>query len=144
MERRIPLHRGRFDQPRVQETFVWDMQQWPLPAGDSVQFYVEVYDNDTISGPKKGVSPTLTLKVRNREQEHETLEKLQEAVADTLLELLADHLELTEHVQEWREQVEVGKALDRAGSPKPRRSNVPPWNARTTGPATAGRLAGAT
>ena len=112
-ERRIPLHRGRFDQPRVQETFVWDMQQWPLPAGDSVQFYVEVYDNDTISGPKKGVSSTLTLKVRNREQEHEALEKLQEAVADTLLELLADHLELTEHMQEWREQVETGKTLDR-------------------------------
>ena len=59
------------------------------------------------------MSSTLTLKVRNREQEHEALEKLQEAVADTLLELLADHLELTDDMQEWREQAETGKALDR-------------------------------
>jgi hypothetical protein len=112
-ERRIPLRRGRFEQPRVQETFAWDMQQWPLPAGDTVQFFVEVYDNDTISGPKKGLSQTLTLKVRNREQEHEELEKLQEDVANALLDLLADHLELTEHLQAWREQVDTGQPLNR-------------------------------
>jgi TPP-dependent trihydroxycyclohexane-1,2-dione (THcHDO) dehydratase len=87
------------------------------------------------------VSPTLTLKVRNREQEHEALEKLQEAVADTLLELLADHLELTEHVQEWREQVEVGKALDRDRLTQAQEKQRAAMERRTTGPATAGRLA---
>jgi hypothetical protein len=112
-EHRIPLHRGRFDHLRVQDTFAWDMQQWPPPAGDTVQFFVEVYDNDTISGPKKGVSQTLTLKIRNREQEHAELEKLQQEVADALLDLLADHLELTDHVQEWREQLEAGQTLNR-------------------------------
>jgi hypothetical protein len=103
-EQRIALHQGRFARHRVQETFTWDMHQWPLPSGDTVQFYIEVYDNDTISGPKKGVSQTLTLKVRNREQEHEELEKLQQEVAEALLDLLGDHLELAEQFREWREQ----------------------------------------
>ncbi|MGQ4809446.1 hypothetical protein NKDENANG_02863 [Candidatus Entotheonellaceae bacterium PAL068K] len=102
-EQRIPLWQGHFAHRRLQETFIWDIGQWPLPAGDTVQFYLEVYDNDTISGPKKGVSQTLTLKVRNREQEHEELERLQEEIADALLDLLGDHLELAEQLQEWRE-----------------------------------------
>jgi hypothetical protein len=108
-ERRIPLHQGRFEQSRIQETFLWDMQQWPLPGGETLQFYIEVYDNDTISGPKKGVSETLTLKVRNREQEHAELAQLQEEVADALLDLLADHLELAEQFRDWQQQAEKGQ-----------------------------------
>ena len=103
VERRIALHQGRFDHRQAVEKHVWDIYQHPLPAGAIVQVYVEVYDNDTISGPKKGVSKTLTLKIRNREQEHQALEQLQEEMADALLDLLADHLELAEQVTDLRE-----------------------------------------
>jgi hypothetical protein len=113
-ERRIALRQGRFDNRRVQETFLWDMQQWPLPAGDTVQFYVEVYDNDTISGPKKGTSQTLTLKIRNREQEHAELERLQGDMANALLDLLAEHLQLADQLQEWRQQADTGTVPDQA------------------------------
>ena len=106
---RIPLHKGRFANRQVQETFAWDMNQWPLPSGETVQVYVEVYDNDTISGPKKGVSQTLTLKIHSREQEHQNLEQLQEEVAAAVLDLLADHLDLTEQLRTWQEQAEAGK-----------------------------------
>jgi DNA repair ATPase RecN len=106
---RIPLHKGRFDNRQVQETFTWDMNQWPLPSGDSVQVYIEVYDNDTISGPKKGVSQTLTLKIHSREQEHQNLEQLQEEVAAAVLDLLADHLDLAEQLRTWQEQADTGK-----------------------------------
>jgi Domain of unknown function (DUF4175) len=106
---RIPLHRGRFGNRQVQETFAWDMNQWPLPSGETVQVYIEVYDNDTISGPKKGVSQTLTLKVHSREQEHQNLEQLQEEVAAAVLDLLADHLDLAEQLRTWQEQSEAGK-----------------------------------
>ncbi len=106
---RISLHKGRFANRQVQETFAWDMNQWPLPSGETVQVYVEVYDNDTISGPKKGVSQTLTLKVHSREQEHQNLEQLQEEVAAAVLDLLADHLDLAEQLRPWQEQAEAGK-----------------------------------
>ncbi len=104
VEHRLPLHQGRFDQRRVTEQFSWDLYQHPLPAGDTVQVYIEVYDNDTISGPKKGVSETLTLKVRNREEEHQALEDLQRDISDALLDLLADHLELADDFETWRDQ----------------------------------------
>jgi uncharacterized protein DUF4175 len=106
---RIPLYKGRFANRQVQETFAWDMNQWPLPSGETVQVYIEVYDNDTISGPKKGVSQTLTLKVHSREQEHQNLEQLQEEVAAAVLDLLADHLDLAEQLRTWQEQAEPGK-----------------------------------
>ncbi len=102
MEHRLPLHQGRFDSRRTTERFAWDMYQHSLPPGETVQVYIEVYDNDTISGPKKGVSQTLTLKVRNREQEHQDLEALQREIADALLDLLADHLELADDMANWR------------------------------------------
>jgi hypothetical protein len=104
VEQRISLHPGRFAHRRVEEMFAWDMYHRPLPAGDTIQAYVEVYDNDTISGPKRGVSSVLTLHVRNREQEHEALEQLQDEMAETLLDLLADHLELAEQLSTWREE----------------------------------------
>ncbi len=106
---RVPLHKGRFANRQVQETFAWDMNQWPLPAGETVQVYIEVYDNDTISGPKKGVSQMLTLKVHSREQEHQNLEKLQEEMAAAVLDLLADHLDLAEQLRTWQEQAEAGQ-----------------------------------
>ncbi len=104
VEHRLPLHQGRFERRRVTEQFSWDLYQHPLPAGDTVQVYLEVYDNDTISGPKKGISETLTFKVRDREQEHQALEDLQREIADALLDLLADHLELADDFEAWREQ----------------------------------------
>ncbi|PON18494.1 hypothetical protein C2W62_07625 [Candidatus Entotheonella serta] len=104
VEHRLPLQQGRFDQRRVTEQFSWDLYQRPLPAGDTVQVYIEVYDKDTISGPKKGVSETLTLKVRDREEEHQALEDLQREIADALLDLLADHLELADDFESWRDQ----------------------------------------
>jgi len=106
---RISLHKGRFAHRQVQETFTWDMHQWPLPDSETVQLYIEVYDNDTISGPKKGVSQTLTLKVRSREQEHQNLKKLQDEIAAAMLDLLADHLDLAEQLRTWQEQAEAGK-----------------------------------
>jgi hypothetical protein len=111
-EQRVPMHQGRFERSSAFETFTWHVQEWELPDGDTLQFYVEVYDNDTISGPKRGVSETVTLRMRNREQEHDELEQLQEEVADAMLDLLADHLDLAAEFEEWQEQAEAGEELD--------------------------------
>ena len=111
-EQRVPMHQGRFDRASVFETFTWHVRDWVLPDGDTLQFYVEVYDNDTISGPKRGVSETVTLRMRNREQEHDELEQLQEEVADAMLDLLADHLDLAAEFEAWQEQAEAGEPLD--------------------------------
>lgn len=106
---RIALARGRLAQRQVQETWHWDTHHWPLPASETVQLYIEVYDNDTMSGPKKGVSQTLTLKVHSREAEHEHFKQLQEEIAAAMLDLLADHLDLAEQLRGWQEQAAAGQ-----------------------------------
>lgn len=99
VKHRVPLHLGHFEHRRIAERFSWDMYQYPLPDGDTVQMHVEIYDNDMISGLKKGISETITLTIRNRQQEHQALEELQKEISDTMLDLLADHLELADQME---------------------------------------------
>jgi hypothetical protein len=88
-----------------------------------------VYDNDTISGPKKGVSQTLTLKVHSREQEHQNLEQLQEEVAAAVLDS-------QQTIWTWRSSYAPGRSKRRLANPRPARrrcskpviSNALPWS----------------
>jgi hypothetical protein len=76
--------------------YYWETLGILPKAGGMVSYFLEVWDNDTISGPKKGVSRTHYLKVRGREEEHQKLQELQEQIAEALLNLLGDQLELSE------------------------------------------------
>jgi hypothetical protein len=93
MERFISLkstNGGRFVDP---ETFKWDLGSLALAAGDKVAYHLEVWDNDSISGAKKGYSRTFTLSVRDdRARAAKEGEETQQ-IADALLDLLADQLE---------------------------------------------------
>ena len=58
-----------------------------------MSYRLEIWDNDSISGPKKGTSQTYMLSVRDdRAQAAREGEEAQQ-IADALLDLLADHLE---------------------------------------------------
>jgi hypothetical protein len=81
----------------------------PIDNGISYHDGLIMPGNDTISGPKKGVSQILTLKVHSRAQEHQNMEKLQEEMAAAVLDMLADHLDLAEQLRSWQEQAEAGK-----------------------------------
>jgi hypothetical protein len=93
MERFIGLKNpdgGRFLGP---ETFKWDLGSLALTAGDKVAYHLEVWDNDSVSGPKIGYSRTFTLSVRDdRARAAKEGEEAQQ-IADALLDLLADQLE---------------------------------------------------
>ena len=68
--------------------------RFPQRRRRSLTYYVEVWDNDTVSGPKRGVSATHVLHIKGREEEHRRLDEMQQQVADKLVDLLADQLEL--------------------------------------------------
>ena len=75
------------------ETFKWDLGSLGLAPGDRVVYRVEIWDNDSISGPKKGSSQAFVLSVRDdRAQAAKEGEEAHE-IADALLDLLADQLE---------------------------------------------------
>jgi hypothetical protein len=77
------------------ETFRWDLSSLALTPGERVVYRVEIWDNDSVSGPKVGYSKSFTFSVRDdRARAAKEGEEAQQ-IADALLDLLADQLEDT-------------------------------------------------
>lgn len=64
-----------------------------LSPGDRVAYSVEVFDNDTIGGPKVGASKTMELRVYSKKAHHERVMNLELEALDGLVHLLGDNLE---------------------------------------------------
>jgi hypothetical protein len=93
-EKRLVIDRVDEAAKRYQGRYFWDVTDLFSAAGESITYYVEVWDNDTVSGPKRGVSATHVLRIKGREEEHRHLDEMQQQVAEKLADLLADQLEL--------------------------------------------------
>jgi hypothetical protein len=63
-----------------------------IAPGGSVSLYVEVIDNDTVSGPKRSVSPTRRVSLFSARKEHEALTGRERAVVDALVDWLGADL----------------------------------------------------
>ena len=75
------------------ERFNWDVGKLGLREGDEAVYHIEVLDNDTISGPKTGVSRALKLRLKNLKGEHKQVAEMIRDLAGRMVDLLADHLE---------------------------------------------------
>ncbi len=93
-EKRLVIDRVDETARRYQGRYFWDVTDLFGASGESVTYYVEAWDNDTVSGPKRGVSATHVLRIKGREEEHRQLDELQQQMAEKLVDLLADQLEL--------------------------------------------------
>ncbi len=104
-------NQGRFIGPEI---FKWDLSSLDLTPGERVLFRLEIWDNDSISGPKKGFSRTLTLSVRDERARAAKEGEEARQIAEALLDLLADHLEeKKEKNQMTREIEEILKRVDK-------------------------------
>jgi soluble cytochrome b562 len=78
----------------LRERYPWDLGRLGLREGSSeVRYHLEVYDNDTISGPKLGTSQALRLKLRDLRGEHQKVAEMIHGLSERMLDLLAHHLE---------------------------------------------------
>ena len=75
------------------ERYHWDVGRLKLQEGDEVLYYLEVMDNDTISGPKVGSSRTLKLRLKDLKAEHKQIAEMIHDLSNQMMDLLADHLE---------------------------------------------------
>ena len=103
-EKRLVIDRIDEAAKRYQGRYSWDVTDLFGAAGESVTYYVEVWDNDTVSGPKRGVSATHVLHIKGREEEHHRLDEMQQQVAEKLVDLLADQLELNTRTADLAQQ----------------------------------------
>lgn len=92
-QERLPIEKdgGRKFIPR--DKFQWDLTRLGLRDGEEAIYHLEVLDNDTISGPKIGVSQPLRLRMKNLKKEHQEIAELIRDLSDRMVDLLAEHLE---------------------------------------------------
>ncbi|MFZ9887592.1 MAG: DUF4175 family protein [Myxococcota bacterium] len=82
--------RGRLE---VRERGSFTIAETGARAGDKLSVYVEAFDNDTVSGPKAGRSPTRVLTVFSELEHHRRLIELEERLLDRAVHVLGDELE---------------------------------------------------
>jgi hypothetical protein len=83
-------HLGRTIGPEIVK---WDLKSLDLIGGDKVVYRLEVWDNDSISGPKAGYSRSFSLSVRDERNRAAKEGEEAQQIANALLDLLADQLE---------------------------------------------------
>jgi hypothetical protein len=92
-EDRIRLQRDEARRLILRDQFRWDLGRLGLREGEEGTFHLEALDNDTISGPKRGVSRALRLRLKNLKGEHQQVAEMIRDLNSRMLDLLADHLE---------------------------------------------------
>jgi soluble cytochrome b562 len=92
-EDRIRLLQNDSKQLIVRDQFKWDLGKLALRDGDEATVHLEALDNDTISGPKLGISRTLRLRLKNLRGEHQQVADLIRELNTRMMDALADHLE---------------------------------------------------
>ncbi|MCR4291357.1 MAG: hypothetical protein NUV76_00615 [Candidatus Kuenenia sp.] len=87
-------HLSHFDKRQLlyNGTYKWSLSELRLQPDDKVAYYIEVKDNDTISGPKTGKSKTYYLEIYSSRKKHQELIQLQELLVKEALWLLSDDL----------------------------------------------------
>jgi Domain of unknown function (DUF4175) len=92
-QEKIPIKLDGVKKLITRERFDLDLGKLGLNEGNEAIYNIEVHDNDTISGPKIGVSRGLRLTLKNLRGEHKQLADNIRDLSGRMVDLLAQHLE---------------------------------------------------
>jgi hypothetical protein len=92
-EDKIRLQKDDAKRLILRDQFKWDLGKLALREGDEAIVHLEVFDNDTISGPKIGNSRALRLRLKNLKAEHRQVAEMIRDLNARMVDTLADHLE---------------------------------------------------
>lgn len=92
LKERKPLDTIGGRELRYSGSYKWSLSEVKLSPGEKLPYYLEVTDNDTISGPKVARSETQYLYVHSAEKKHRELIELQETLLKEMVQLLGDDL----------------------------------------------------
>ena len=119
----IPIDKSQLE---ININYIWNLTQMYLAVDDAVTYYLEIFDNDFISGPKSARTQTLTvrvpsldeilnnadqLQVQSEAELEQTLkeaEELKKALDEIDKELKKDEEKLT-----WEEKQKIENALEK-------------------------------
>ncbi len=92
--------------------YVWDLNEIGASPEDIYEFYLAVYDNDAINGPKKAKTRSILVKLPSLEQIVEESEKTQELAEKQIQDALKETQKLRRDIDQ------ANKAILKARNPK--------------------------
>lgn len=87
------------------QSYNLDLTQLGISEGDEVEYYIKVWDNDGVSGPKSSTSPTFQIIYPTLGEKYEEVEKKQDAFKSDLEELTKDAENLEESYKKLQEKL---------------------------------------
>lgn len=97
----------------VQDVFrFWNLENIQLFPEDRVIYFAEVYDNDSVSGPKRSRTKTFTLRLPSIDELFEQAAQIQEKQEEALSEIIEEGRGLQEKLRELSHEFLQIKELD--------------------------------
>lgn len=92
-EDKTRLHKDETKRLILRDQFKWDLGKLALREDEDAVVTLQILDNDTISGPKIGISRALRLRLKNLKGEHKQVAEMIKDLNTRMVDLLGDHLE---------------------------------------------------
>lgn len=77
----------------IEGRFQWDPSAIESDPDEIIEVRIKAYDNDTVSGPKLGVSNPIKIRLKNQRKKHEDVLVVLERVLYEFLDILGDEVE---------------------------------------------------
>ena len=91
--------------------YFFDAGQYNLQAGDKVEYYFEVYDNDGVNGPKFSRTELMTFKAPTRDEINESTEKNNTEIKKDLEESIKKTKQLQKDINDLAKKINEKKQL---------------------------------
>lgn len=105
---------------------IWNLTQLNPAVNDVYSFYLEVFDNDNVSGPKSAKTPIINVRVPSLDEILANADETQDNVQDEMQETLKEAEELKKELEKidkdmkqdkqqltWEEKEKIEQALDK-------------------------------
>ncbi len=103
------------DELSIDISYVWDLNEIGIAPEDKYEFYLEVADNDIVSGPKKAKTATLIVRLPSLEEVMKESEIAQDNIQEELRKTLKESQEVRKDMEELNRELlkkKPGEKLD--------------------------------
>lgn len=101
----IPLTDPRLLDQDVEHFWLLTSTGAALRPGEALEYFLEVWDNDTVSGPKRARTPTHTLRLPSLSEQYEQLDEAKSETTEGLEDVRRDADEARQHFEELRDEL---------------------------------------
>ena len=99
----VPLPKGGSNELLI--PYLWDLSRMSLVPEDVVSYYIEVFDNDNVSGPKSARSEVYTLRLPSLDEVFADVDKSHDVSIESMKEALKDAQEAKKELDDLQQQM---------------------------------------